>query len=147
CRNSASVKPSTSLLVARLIAGLPIGAQRPIREPFIPVALLDEVAHHTLDVVAELVAGDLVLPQFSPEATVEPQAATEMHLESLDGSAVAVVDHLAFETDVGDLDAGTRVRAAVDVDGDRHVQLRVEVIEPALEFGHQRLRTHSSFGE
>src|SRR5271156_4445717 len=76
-----------------------IRAQRPIREPFIPVALFDEVAHHTVDVVAEFVAGDLVLPQFSSETTVKPQAAAQVYLESLDRAAVAVVDHLALESD------------------------------------------------
>ena len=57
------------------------------------------------------------------------EAAAEVHLEALDLLAVGVGDQLALEADVGDLDAGAGVRAAVDVDGDR----RVEVGQPALQ--------------
>src|SRR5690242_21599155 len=49
-----------------------------------------------------------------PYTTLFRSAAAQMHLEAFDGIAVAVVDHLALEPDVGDLDAGARVRAAVD---------------------------------
>ena len=86
-------------------------------------------AHDPLDVVGQLVGGDLVAAQLAAEAGVEPEPAAEVHLEALDLVAVGVQDELALEADVGDLDAGARVGAAVDVDGER----LVEVGQPALE--------------
>ena len=68
-------------------------------------------------------------PRLPPRCTWKPSTGT-----------VAVVDHLALEPDVGDLDARARVRAAVDVDRDRHVELGVDVLEPLLQFGDQHLR-------
>ena len=50
------------------------------------------------------------------------ERAAEVHLEALDLLA-GLVDQLALEADVGDLDAGARVGAAVDVDGDRLVEV------------------------
>ena len=54
--------------------------------------------------------------QLAAEAGLEPDAAAEVHLEALDVVAVVVEDELALEADVGDLDAGARVGAAVEVD-------------------------------
>src|SRR5208283_6200614 len=104
-----------------------LGANRPLRKPFSRVAVFDEVAHHPFDIVTQLVAGDLVLPQFSAEAAVQAEAAAQVHLEALDRVAVTIVDHLALETDVGHLNSSTRVGAAIDVDRDRHVQAGVDV--------------------
>ena len=87
-----------------------------------------------------------MLAQLATETAVQAQAAAEMDLETLDG-AVTVVDHLALEPDVGDLNAGAGVRAAVDVDGDRHVELSIDVLEPLLEFGHQCLCPLAGLGE
>src|SRR5205807_1029854 len=109
--------------------------------------VFDEIAHHSVDVIAELIAGDLVLAQLSSKTAVRAQGAAQVHLKPFDGSAVAVVDHLALEADIRNLNAGTRVRAAVDIDGDWHVQLGVDVFEPTLELGHQHLRTPASVGE
>src|SRR6202453_3312395 len=116
-------------------------------KPFTVLALLDEVAHHPVDVVAELIAGDLVLAQFSAEPAVYAQAAAEVDLEALDRPAITVVDHLALESDVGDLDAGARVRATVDVDRDRHVELGVDVGQALFQLGHQSQCPDSCFGE
>ena len=87
-----------------------------------------------------------MLPQLAAETAVQAQAAAQVHLESLD-RPVAVVDHLALEPDVGDLDARAGVRAAVDVDRDRHVELGVDVLEPLLQLGHQHLRALAGLGE
>src|SRR5262249_7150907 len=124
-----------------------LGANGPLRESFTVGAVFDEVAHHPFDVIAQLVAGDLVLAQFSAEAAVQAEAAAQVHLEALDRAALAVVDHLAFEPDVGDLNSRTRIRAAVDVNCDRHVEPRVDVVEPAFEFGHQSLCPAPGFGK
>ena len=70
-----------------------------------------------------------------------------MDLEPLGGSAVGVFDDLALESDVGDLDPGTRVGAAVEVDGDRDVEFGVEVGQALLEFGDQGLRARAGFSE
>ena len=69
--------------------------------------------------------------QLAAEVGLQPGGAAEVHLEALDLVAVGVEHQLALEADVGDLGAGAGVRAAVDVDGDR----RVEVGEPPLELG------------
>jgi hypothetical protein len=45
-----------------------------------------------------------------------------MNLETLDRAAISVVDHLSLEPDVGDLNSGARVGAAVDIDRDWHVE-------------------------
>src|SRR4029453_15503825 len=47
----------------------------------------------------------------------------------------------------GNLDSRTRVGATVDVDGDRHVKLGVDVLEPAFQLWRQRLCPDPSFGE
>src|SRR6476646_5339714 len=119
---------------------------RPRSETLAVLALFHEVAHHTLDVVAQLAGQHLVLAQLAAESAVQTQASAQVDLEALDG-VIAVVHHLALESDVGDLDAGARVGAAVDVDGDRHVELRVDVLEPLLQLGHQHLSPVTGLGE
>ena len=57
--------------------------------------------------------------QLPAEAGVEAEAAAEVDLEALDLVAVGIGDELALEPDVGDLDAGAGVGAAVEVHGDR----------------------------
>ena len=109
--------------------------------------MLGEITHHPLDIVAHFGTGDLVLPQFSAEVAVQAQAAAQMDLEALGTPAVAVLDHLALEPDVGDLNAGARVRAAVDVDRDRYVECCVEVGQALFEFGNEYLGTLAGFGE
>ena len=71
----------------------------------------------------------------SAEPAVQAKAATQMHLEALDRAAVTIVDHLTLEPDVGHLNSRTRVRAAVDVHGDRHVESGVDVFETAFQLG------------
>ena len=77
-----------------------------------------------LDVVRQLVGGDLVAAQLAAEAGVEAEAAAQVHLEALDLVAVRAGHQLALEPDVGDLDPGAGVGAAVDVDGDRRCRGR-----------------------
>ena len=92
-------------------------------------------------------AGHFVLAQLAAKRAVESEASAQMHLEAFDVAALAVFDHLAFESDVGDLDPGARVRAAVEVDGDRNIQGGVEVRQSLFEFGNQMLRPVAGFGE
>jgi hypothetical protein len=60
------------------------------------------------------------------------EAAAQMHLKTFGVTAVAVLHYVAGETNVGELDAGTRIGAAVDVDRDRHIQPRVDVFQAAI---------------
>src|SRR5689334_21459429 len=78
----------------------------PRSETLALLALFHEIANDPVDVVAQLAGQHLVLTQLAAESAVQSQAAAQVHLEPLDGIAVAVVDHLALEPDVGDLDAG-----------------------------------------
>src|ERR1700677_2487069 len=162
-RSCTSVKPFTTSLIssssARYVSarrwwcwahlsqvGL-LGPQRPGRKPFAVLALFDEVAYHPVHVVAELITSDLVLAQLSAEPAVYAQAAAEVDLEALDRPAITAVDHLALAPDGGDLDAGARFRAPVDVDRDRHVELGVDVGQALFQLGHQSQCPDSCFGE
>src|SRR5690606_40489427 len=88
------------LLVRSSQVGL-LGARHPLGEPLAVVTLVDESAHHPLDVVAQLGAGDLVCAQLAAEPGVQPEAATQVHLEALDLVARLVGDDLALQADVG----------------------------------------------
>ena len=57
-----------------------------------------------------------------------------MHLEALDVIAILVEGTDALESDVGDLDSGAGVRAAVDVDRERQPVLR----QAGLKLGDER---------
>ena len=82
-----------------------------------PVLALVEIgADDALDVVGETGADvTLCARSLRPNPASRPDAATEVHLEPLDVVAVVVGDELALEPDVGDLDPGAGVRAAVEV--------------------------------
>ena len=103
-------------------------------------ALVDVAAHEPLDEVGEVVGGHLEAAHRAAEAGLVAvgggEAAAEVHLEAGLLLAVDRDDH-ALEADVGDLDAGAGVGAAVDVQGDRGVERR-DVGEPALELGDRR---------
>src|ERR1700739_1213003 len=88
-----------------------------------------------------------MLTQLSAETAVQAEAAAQVYLEALDRAAMAVVHPLALEPDVGHLNSRTRVRAAIDVHRDRDVERSVDVLEPALQFGHQTLCPAAGFGE
>ena len=62
---------------------------------------------------------------------IAPEAAAEMHLEAELGLTVRAGQDLALQTDVGGLDPGAGVRAAVDVQADRPIQGYVG--QPLLE--------------
>ena len=95
----------------------------PLGEPLAVLALRLEGLEHPLDVVGQFVGGDLVAADLAAEPGVQAEPAAQVHLEALDLLAAVVGDDHALETDVGDLGAGAGVRAAVDVDGERHVEV------------------------
>ena len=95
-----------------------------------------EAAEHPLDVVGQLGAGHLEPAGLAAEARLGPELAAEVHLEALGLLPVGVGDEHALEADVGHLDAGAGVGAAVDVDRERVV----EGGQPVLELGDQRRR-------
>ena len=105
----------------------------PVGERLAVLALVEVRRDDGGDVVVELGAGHLVGAQLAAEVGAQAGGAAEVHLEALDLVAVVVEHQLALEADVGDLGAGAGVGAAVDVDGDRGV----EVGEAALELGDQ----------
>src|SRR3954449_9996103 len=110
-----------------------VGAGHPGGEGLAVVPLVEERLDHVGDVVVQAGAGHLVGTELLAEPRVQPEAAAEVDLEALDLVAGRVQDQLALEADVGDLRPRAGVRAAVDVDADRHGQVR----EPVLELGDQ----------
>ncbi len=88
-----------------------------------------------------------MLAKFAAEVAVQAQAAAEMDLESLGVTAVAVLEDLSLEPDIGNLDPGARVRAAVEVDRDRDIENGVEICESLFEFGHQNLCPGAGLGK
>jgi len=120
--------------LARSLEVVLLGPQHPLREPLALLALRDVMAHHPLDVVAELLARDLEPAELAAEAGIEAQTTAEVHLEALDLLAL-VHDELALQADVGDLGAGAGVGAAVHVDRDRGVQRREPLLELADQVG------------
>ena len=88
---------------------------------------------HPLDVDRHLLGGRLQAADLAAETGVEAERSAQVDLEPLDLVAVVVGDDLALEPDVGDLDAGAGVGAAVDVDRQGHVDLVDDVREPFLE--------------
>src|SRR3954452_1626171 len=99
-----------------------VGAGDPRGEALTGQPLLEVGRDDVRHVVVEPRAGHLVGAQLAAELPGQADAATEVHLETLDLLAVVVQDELALEPDVGHLRARTRVRAAVDVDRDGRVQ-------------------------
>ena len=102
--------------------------------------LLDVGAHQPLDVVGQVVGGQAQALDRPPEAGLVAEASTEVHLEALHVVAVGVQGPDALEPDVGHLDPGARVGAAVDVDRQRQVVLRQSGLELVDEVGRARLR-------
>ena len=96
----------------------------------------EESTDEFLDVVVEPVDGDLQPADGAAEpgfvAVFRCESAADVDLEAGDLFAVVGGDDLAFEADVGGLDAGAGVRAAVEVEADRVGQL-VDVGEALLE--------------
>src|SRR5882757_2270156 len=126
----------TAPRVRSLKIGL-IGAGDPLGEALAGVALLGVVADHPVHVVAQLAGSHLQPAQLAAESGVQPEAATQVHLETGHLVAVRGGDDLALEPDVGGLGAGAGVRAAVEVDCDGGLQVR-DVGQPALQLGDQR---------
>ena len=78
-----------------------------------------------------------------PKPGLLAEPAAQVHLEALDVAAVRTGQQDALQADVGDLDACARVRAPVDVDGERSVERR----QPVLELGDQVLRRRLRLGD
>src|SRR5690606_3879765 len=99
------------------------GALDPLAELLIRGALLLELGDHAGDVLPDLIGDDLVALELATEVGVQVHRTAEVDLETLHAVAVGVGDGLALEADVGDLGAGTGVRAAVQRDLDGHVEV------------------------
>src|SRR5829696_1904338 len=113
-----------------------LGARDVVRERLAVRTPLDEAAEHALAVVGRLRLRHLVTAELAAEGRLDAEVPAEVHLEALHHLAVRIADHRALEADVGGLEPGAAVRAAVDVDADRHV----EVGEPLLELRVEVLR-------
>ena len=107
-------------LALRSCAGPPRRPGRPTAAKRSPsLALVQVAADHPLDVVGQLVGGDLEAAHLAAEAGVQARAPPpRCTWKPSTCSPSASGDQLALEPDVGDLDAGAGVGAAVDVDGD-----------------------------
>src|SRR5699024_9415046 len=96
---------------------------------------VEEAADELLDVVAQVVGGDLEAAHGPAQpclvAVLRGQLAADVDLEAGYLLAIVFVDYLALETDVGGLDPGAGVRAAVEVEADRVRQ--VETVQTLLE--------------
>src|SRR5690349_2797244 len=97
------------------------------------LAAFEVTAQHPLAVVRRLGLGHLVAAELAAERGVHPEVAAEVHLEALDHLTGVVADHRALEADVGGLEPGAGVRAAVDVDRDRRVELRQPLLQVGVE--------------
>src|SRR3569833_3506551 len=85
---------------------------------------------HPPAVVRRLGLGHLVAAELAAERGVRTaEVAAQVYLEALDHLAGVVLDHRALEADVGGLEPGAAVRAAVDVDRDRCVELGQPLLE------------------
>src|SRR5262249_45789844 len=123
-------------------AGLSSLAYVSYQEPFVGAAgpggeLLafgpvgEVVAQNPLDVVGQPVGGHLQAAQFPAERGIAAERSPQVHLEAL-----AAVHDRPLQPDVGDLEPGAGVGAAVDVDADRGV----EAGQPPVKFGVEVLR-------
>src|SRR5215212_20340 len=113
-----------------------LGAGDVVGEGLVGGPALEETAQYPLAVVDGLGLGHLVTAELAAEGGLHAEVAAQVHLEALDHLAVGVADHRALEPDVGGLESGAAVRAAVDVDADRHI----EVGQPLLQLRVQVLR-------
>src|SRR5215468_11788588 len=94
-----------------------VGAAGPGGELLAVGPVREVVAQDALDVVGQAVRPHLQPAQLAAERRVGPERAAQVHLESL-----AAVHGRALEPDVGDLEPGAGVGAAVDVDADGGVE-------------------------
>src|SRR6516165_7985048 len=109
-----------------------------------------EPVEHPLHVAGQVLGGRLEAAQLAAEpgagAVAAGQGAAQVHLEPLDLGAVRAGDQAPLQADVGSLDPGAGVRAAVEVDRDRHLepgqpplQLADQVSGPGLGLGDRQL--------
>src|SRR5215207_833469 len=117
-----------------------VGAGHPLGKPLTVSSPRDIVTSQPLDVVRQLLRRHLVPSELATKAGVQSEPTPKMDLVALDLIAVRPDDKLALQTDVCDLDAGARVRTAVEVDGDG----RIHFTQPTLELGDNASRL--SFG-
>src|SRR5258705_445677 len=111
-RSGRAVPGGTDSFEVRLLRALhPVGEALPV------LLLALEVLQDALDVVRKLGRRGLEPPDLPAEAGVHAERPSQVDLEALDLLAAGVGDELALQADVGGLDAGAGVRAAVDVDG------------------------------
>src|SRR5919202_1648088 len=106
---------SRSVVIAGPARRVPPGGRRIPAGSLHSVTMPGITADHPLHVVGQLRRDDLVPAQLAAEPAIQPKPPTQMHLEAFDLVALRVGDQLALEPNIGDLDPGTRVGAAVEV--------------------------------
>ena len=63
---------------------------------------------------------------------VKAEGTTQVHLEALNLVALFIGDQLAFQSNIGNLCAGTRIRAAIQTDP----QWNIQITEALFQFIH-----------
>src|SRR5438034_5610590 len=131
-RTAPAVRPRAPRPPARSHQEPFVGAAGPGGELLAVGPVSEVVAQDPLDVVGQAIRPHLQPTQLAAERRVGPERAAQVDLESL-----AAVHGRALEPDVGDLEPGAGVGAAVDVDADWGVeagqpplQLRMQIRGP-----------------
>ncbi|ALW70825.1 hypothetical protein RC30_08730 [Campylobacter jejuni] len=118
----------------RLHQQLIVGADNPVAELLTLGAVGLEVLHHTDHIVAQILGEDLVAAHLLAEVRLQADGSAEVHLEALHALPLVGGEDLAGQANIRHLGARTGVRAAIEADLQRHV----EVAQAILQLVHQR---------
>src|SRR3954447_20319357 len=102
-------------------------------EPLARLTPLDVTPEPPLAVVGGLGLGHLVTPELAPERRLDAEVAAQVDLEALHHLTGVVAHHRSLESDVGGLEPGAAVGAAVDVDRYGLVEVRETLLQLAVE--------------
>src|SRR6478672_5938738 len=114
-----------------------VGAAGPGGELLAVGPVAEVVAQDPLDVVGQAIRAHLQPAQLTAERRVGPERAAQVYLEPL-----AAVHGRALKPDVGDLEPGAGVGAAVDVDADRGVEAGQPPLQLPVQVGGPLLGLH-----
>src|SRR6185437_10508764 len=123
-----------------------VGPRRVRGEALGGLPAVQVAAQHPLDVVDGAIGLDLEPAELAAEGGLGAEMPAQVHLVDLDVLAVGAARDRALEPDVGDLEPGARVGAAVDRDAHRlgevrqpPLQLAVELLRPGLGLDDRQL--------